>query len=172
MIWLNAADERDSSLWMKKPPVHSPSTWQMTHALDPTSYDWAEHERVIVFDGVCNWCNAWVNFAIDRDPHGRFKFGTLQSEQAQQILKDLQLSTEDFTTFLLLEQTRVFTKSTAALRVVRHLSGFWPLLYIGIVIPRPIRDGFYDYIARRRHKWMGKADTCRIPSPDQRERFV
>ncbi|MDH4329078.1 MAG: DCC1-like thiol-disulfide oxidoreductase family protein, partial [Nitrospira sp.] len=83
-------------------------------------HEWAAHERIILFDGVCNWCNAWVNLTIAHDPHGKFKFGTLQSEQAQQILKVLQLPTEDFETFLLLEQDRVYTKSTAALRVVKQ----------------------------------------------------
>lgn len=135
-------------------------------------HEWAGHDRVIVFDGVCHWCNAWVNFTLARDPHGKFKFGTLQSENAQQILKDLHLPADDFETFLLLERGRVFTKSTAALRVVRQLSGLWPLLYIGIVIPRPLRDAVYDYIARRRYRWMGKSETCRVPTQAERERFV
>jgi predicted DCC family thiol-disulfide oxidoreductase YuxK len=134
--------------------------------------EWARHEQVIVFDGVCNWCIAWVNFIIDHDQHGKFKFGTLQSDQAQQILKVLQLPTEDFTTFLLLDQSQVYTKSTAALRIVKHLSGVWPLFYLGIVIPRPLRDAMYDYIARRRYRWMGKAETCRAPTPAERDRFV
>jgi len=135
-------------------------------------HEWAAHERIILFDGVCNWCNAWVNLTIAHDPHGKFKFGTLQSEQAQQILKVLQLPTEDFETFLLLEQDRVYTKSTAALRVVKRLPGFWPFFYLGIVIPRPLRDALYDYIARHRYKWMGKADTCYIPTPAEHDRFV
>ena len=144
----------------------------MTGRLDPDSHPWTRHERAIVFDGACNWCNAWVNLIIDRDSHERFKFGTLQSEEGQRILTTLQLPTEDFSTFILLEQTRVFTKSTAALRIARQLSGLWPLFYLGILIPRPLRDGLYDYVARHRYKWMGKADACRIPSPDQRGRFV
>ena len=80
----------------------------MKRELDQKSHEWTRHERVIVFDGVCNWCNAWVNFTIDHDPHGKFKFGMLQSEHAQQILQDLQLSTENFETFLLLEHARAF----------------------------------------------------------------
>jgi len=144
----------------------------MTGRLDPGSHQWARHERVIVFDGVCNWCNAWVNFVIAHDPHGKFKFGTLQSDQGQQILKTLQLSTKDFSTFLLLEQTRVYIKSTAALRIVRHLSGFWPLFYLGLLIPRPLRDALYDYVARHRYEWMGNTDACRPPSTDERGRFV
>jgi predicted DCC family thiol-disulfide oxidoreductase YuxK len=144
----------------------------MPRQLDSTLHQWAGYERVIVFDGVCNWCNAWVNFTIDHDPHGRFKFGTLQSEPAQQILKDLRLPADDFETFLLLEQGRVFTKSTAALRILRQLSGIWPLFYLGIVVPRPLRDAVYDYIARRRYEWMGQSETCRIPTPAERNRFV
>ncbi len=146
----------------------------MTHPqrLDPTAHEWATQERLILFDGVCNWCNAWVTFTRTRDPHGKFKFGTLQSEPAQQILKDLRLPSDDFETFLLLEQGRVFTKSTAALRILRQLSGLWPLFYLGIVIPRPLRDAIYDYVARRRYRWMGKANTCRVPSPAERDRFV
>ena len=144
----------------------------MKQELDLRSHQWIGHERVIVFDGVCNWCNAWVNFTIAHDPHGTFKFGTLQSERAQQILQELQLSSENFETFLLLEGTHVFTKSTAALRVVRQLSGFWPLFYLCIVIPRPLRDAVYDFVARHRYQWMGKADTCRVPSPNERARFV
>lgn len=135
-------------------------------------HEWAKHKRVIVFDGICNWCNAWVNFTIDHDPQAKFKFGTLQSEPAQQILKELRLPAEDFETFLLLEQGRVYTKSTAALKIVKQLSGFWPFFYLGIVIPRPLRDALYDYIARRRYHWMGKADTCRVPTPTERDRFV
>jgi len=144
----------------------------MKQELDLRSHQWIGHARVIVFDGVCNWCNAWVNFTIAHDPHGMFKFGMLQSESAQQILQTLQLSSEDFETFLLLEGTRVYTKSTAALRVVRQLSGFWPLFYLCIVIPRPLRDAIYDFVARHRYQWMGKADTCRVPSPKERARFV
>ena len=135
-------------------------------------HEWAKHERVIVFDGICNWCNAWVNVTIDHDPDAKFKFGTLQTEPAQQILKSLHLPTEDFGTFLLLENGHIYTKSTAALRIVRHLSGFWPFFYLGIMIPRPLRDALYNYIAHRRYEWMGKADTCRVPTPAERDRFV
>ena len=144
----------------------------MPRQRDSALHQWAGYERVIVFDGVCNWCNAWVNFALARDPHGKFKFGTLQSEPAQQILKELRLPAEDFETFLFLERGLVFTKSTAALRIVRQLSGLGPLLYLGIVIPRPLRDALYDYIARRRYRLMGKSETCRVPTPAERERFV
>jgi predicted DCC family thiol-disulfide oxidoreductase YuxK len=144
----------------------------MNDRLDPQQHKWAGYERVIVFDGVCHWCTAWVNFTLGRDPHGKFKFGTLQSPQAQQILKQLRLPADNFETFLLLERGWVFTKSTAALKIARQLPGLWPLLYLGIVIPRPLRDAVYDYVARRRYRLMGKAETCRVPTPAERERFV
>ncbi len=136
------------------------------------SHEWDKYGRVIVFDGVCNFCNASVNFVMARDPDRKFRFGTLQSEAAQQILKELEVSTEDFETFLLLEDDRVFTKSTAALRIARQLGSLWPLLYALMVIPRPIRDIAYDFMARHRYQWMGKTETCRVPTPAERERFV
>ena len=136
------------------------------------SHEWDKYGRVIVFDGVCNFCNASVNFVMARDPDRKFRFGTLQSEAAQQILKELEVSTEDFETFLLLEDDRVFTKSTAALRIARQLGSLWPLLYALMVIPRPIRDIAYDIMARHRYQWMGKTETCRVPTPAERERFV
>jgi len=144
----------------------------MTQELNPELHEWTKHERIIVFDGICNWCNFWVNFSIARDPHGKFKFGTLQSQSARQILQALQLSSDNFQTFLLLERTRIFTKSTAALRIARQLSGLWPLLYLFIVVPRPFRDAVYDFVARHRYQWMGKSDTCRVPTPSDRTRFV
>lgn len=144
----------------------------MGNDLDRTANQPVTHDRTIFFDGMCNWCSAWARFVIDHDPHAKFKFGTLQSDAAQQLLKNLHLATEDFATFLLLEGTRVYTKSTAALKVARHLTGVWPFLYLFIIIPRPLRDTFYDYVARHRYEWMGKAEVCRSPAPDERGRFI
>jgi predicted DCC family thiol-disulfide oxidoreductase YuxK len=88
------------------------------------------------------------------------------------MLEELQLPREDFETFLLLENGRVFTKSTAALKIIRELDGIWPVLYALMVIPRPIRDTCYDFVARHRYRWMGKSTVCRMPTPADRERFV
>lgn len=136
------------------------------------SHEWGHYERVIVFDGVCNFCNAFVNFVMDRDSRGVFKFGTLQSQPAQEILRQLHLSTRDYETFLLLEDGKVFSKSTAALKILRGLHGCWPWLYAFIIIPRPLRDLLYSFIARHRYQWMGKSETCRVPSPKERARFI
>ncbi len=135
-------------------------------------HDWGQYNKVIVFDGICNFCNASVDFVMRHDPTGKFKFGTLQSEPARKILNRLGLHTEDFETFLLLEEEQVFTKSTAALKIAKELTGLWPLLTVFLIVPRPIRDGIYDFMARRRYRWMGKRDTCRVPSPSERARFV
>ncbi len=144
----------------------------MNDQLDASVHEWAKYERLILFDGVCNWCNAWVNFTIAHDPGGQFKFGTLQSEPAQRILRDLKLSITDYQTFLLLEGGHVSTKSTAALRVLRQLSWWWLLYYLCVLVPVPLRDVVYDFVARHRYRWMGRMATCRVPTQAERERFL
>jgi predicted DCC family thiol-disulfide oxidoreductase YuxK len=144
----------------------------MRYQRDPSVHEWAKFERLILFDGVCNWCNAWVNFAIAHDPDRQFKFGTLQSEPAQRILRDLDLPAADYQTFLLLEEGHVSTKSTAALKVIRQLSWWWPLYYPCVLVPAPIRDVVYAFVARHRYRWMGRAATCRVPTQAERDRFV
>ena len=135
-------------------------------------HEWDKFERVIVFDGVCNFCNTFVNFVMEHDSQACFKFGTLQSEPAQKILTQFHLATEDYETFLLLEKGKVFTQSTAALKILRRVDGLWPFLYIFILIPRPIRDTVYNFIARHRYQWMGKTDSCRVPTTKDHQRFV
>ncbi len=137
-----------------------------------TSHEWNAHERVIVFDGVCNLCNRFVNFVMDRDSKGLFKFGTLQSEPAQIILKELNLARDDFETFLLLEDGKVYTKSTAAIKILRTLGYLWPLMSVFMIVPQVIRDQLYSFVARNRYRWMGRADVCRVPTPKDLERFV
>jgi predicted DCC family thiol-disulfide oxidoreductase YuxK len=144
----------------------------MNYQLDHSAHEWSKYDRLILFDGVCNWCNAWVSFTIAHDPEGQFKFGTLQSEQAQRILRDLNLSATDYQTFLLMEGCRVYAKSTAVLRVLRHLSWWWPLYYVGLLVPVFLRDVAYDFVAQHRYRWMGRASTCRVPTQEERERFV
>ncbi|MCA1957425.1 MAG: thiol-disulfide oxidoreductase DCC family protein [Nitrospira sp.] len=134
--------------------------------------EWTEHERIILFDGVCGWCVKWVGFVIRHDPLGRFKFAPLQSSPAQRLLVTLGLPTQDFETFLLVEQGRIYTKSTAALRVIKLLAGPVVLLSLCTLIPRPLRDALYDYVARRRYRWMGQTDTCLTLPPSTHRRFI
>ena len=144
----------------------------MKQGLPILPHEWEKYARVIVFDGVCNFCNAFVNLVLDRDSDGLFKFGTLQSPPAKEILRHFQLSTDDYETFLLIEQGKLFTKSTAALKILRKLGIPWSLFGVLMIIPRQIRDPFYDFVARHRYQWMGKSDSCRIPSPKERAKFI
>lgn len=132
---------------------------------------------VILFDGVCNLCNGAVNFIIDRDKPGRFRFAALQSQRASALLvqqgaKPLVAGT-DPDSMVLLEDGKLYEQSTAALRIARRLSGVWPVLYyLFIWVPRPIRDWVYRVIARNRYRWFGKTDACRMPTPALKARFL
>jgi predicted DCC family thiol-disulfide oxidoreductase YuxK len=127
---------------------------------------------VVLFDGVCNLCNAFVNFVIEHDPNVYFRLGALQDEAAQPYLQAAGLEDEALDSVVLIENGRVYRRSTAALRVLRWLDGAWPLLYSFIVVPRPIRDTVYDWIAERRYDWFGRRDTCRVPTPDEQRHFI
>jgi predicted DCC family thiol-disulfide oxidoreductase YuxK len=127
---------------------------------------------LVLFDGVCNLCNGAVNFIIDRDPDGYFRFAPLQSDTAERVLADREAADASLSTIVLVEEGEVFVRSTAALRIARHLSGGWPLLYAAMVVPRPIRDAVYDWIAHHRYDWFGRRDQCRVPTPALKDRFL
>lgn len=129
-------------------------------------------DPVILFDGVCNLCNSSVQFVIKRDKNGTFRFAALQSEAANQLLKNFQHQKMDLTTIILVQGNQLWTKSDAALRIAKKLSGAWPLLYAFIVVPRFLRNAVYDWIARNRYQWFGKKDECMIPTPELRQRFL
>jgi predicted DCC family thiol-disulfide oxidoreductase YuxK len=127
---------------------------------------------VVLFDGVCNLCNGFVTFVIARDPAGRFKFGALQSSAARRLLESIDSREAWPDSIVLVENGRVWTRSTAALRVARRLTFPWPLAYVFVVVPRPVRDWIYNLVAGRRYQWFGRRATCMVPSPDLRERFI
>jgi predicted DCC family thiol-disulfide oxidoreductase YuxK len=134
--------------------------------------DTARRHAVVLFDGVCNLCNSSVNFVIDHDPAGYFKFASLQSEEAGVLLAQHGLDAGYLDSIILLEEGRLYRNATAALRIARRLSGAWPLLYAFIVVPRPVRDRVYGWVARNRYRWFGKRDQCRLPTAELRERFL
>lgn len=127
---------------------------------------------VILFDGVCNLCNGSVQYVIKHDKQGLFRFASLQSDSGQELLQQYQLPQSDFTSFVLMEEGEIYTRSTAALRVARKLSGIVKLLYGFIIVPAFIRDGVYNFIAKNRYKWFGKQESCMIPTPELKERFL
>lgn len=130
------------------------------------------NQAVVLFDGVCNLCNAGVNFIIDRDPRRVFRFAALQSPIGQEMMRKHGLDPAKFDTVVLVEEGRAYTRSSAALRILRLLRGGWALLYPFMVVPAPVRDAFYRFIARRRYGWFGQSATCRVPTPDIRDRFL
>src|SRR5690625_600034 len=110
---------------------------------------------VVLFDGDCHFCDGSVQFIIKRDPKAKIRFASLQSEVGQNIrLKYDVPKTMD--SLLLVDHKKVYDRSSAALRICQHLSGLWKLLYILLLIPKPIRDAVYDIIAKNRYQWFGK----------------
>lgn len=132
----------------------------------------ARSVAVVLFDGVCNLCNAYVNFVIDRDPEGCFRFAALQSEASRPVLEKCRLPSHLLEGIVLFEDGRCYARSTAALRICRRLNGLWPLLYGLILVPRPLRDAVYGWIVRNRYRWFGKRESCRVPTPELAGRFL
>ena len=127
---------------------------------------------ILLFDGVCNLCNNSVQFIIKRDTQAKIRFASLQSEVGQQLLQQQGYPQEDFDTAILIDKGKVYDRSSVGLQVVRKLDGLWPLFYIFIILPKPIRDIIYNWIAKNRYKWFGKEESCMMPSPDLRSRFI
>jgi predicted DCC family thiol-disulfide oxidoreductase YuxK len=127
---------------------------------------------IVLFDGVCNLCNGAVAFVIRNDPKRRFRFAALQSPVGQALLERHGLPTETLNSFVLIEGEHAFTKSTAALRAARRLGYLWPLAFVFILVPRPLRDFCYDLVARNRYRMFGKRESCMMPTPDLNARFL
>lgn len=132
----------------------------------------ANKHPILLFDGVCNMCSSMVTFVIKRDQEAKFKFASLQSDVGQSILKVHSLPMEKYDSFYYVEGEKVFSKSTAALKVAKELDGAWKLFYPLILIPRPLRDTIYSYVAKNRYNWFGKKDQCMLPNPEMKKRFL
>jgi predicted DCC family thiol-disulfide oxidoreductase YuxK len=126
---------------------------------------------ILLFDGVCNYCNRWVNFIIRHDPKKKFRFAALQSEAGKKILKQYSIpKTED--TVILIYNEKVYLKSSAGLHILFHIGGIYSLGFAFIIFPVYVRDFYYDIIARNRYKWWGKRESCMFPTEDIRDRFL
>ena len=126
---------------------------------------------LVLFDGVCNYCNAMVQFAIRNDKKAKLRFAPLQSSLADELRSQYNIPRET-ESVILIDNGEVYTYSDAALRICKYLD--WPTkaLYGLVIVPCFIRQPIYKWIARNRYKWFGKRDTCYIPTPDIKRRFL
>lgn len=126
----------------------------------------------MLFDGCCNLCNRGVEFIIRRDPRKHIRLAAQQSAAGRRLLAEAGLAAEAGLTMVAMDGPRVYTRSTAALQVARRLRFPWPLAYALVVVPRCLRDAAYDTVSRHRDRWFGRRDTCRVPTDQERDRFV
>lgn len=126
----------------------------------------------MLFDGVCNLCTGSVQFILRRDPQGRFRFASIQSPAGRRLYEAQGLSGERLDTVLFLADGRALTHSDAALAIATRLGGPWRLMGIFRIVPRPVRDGVYRWIARNRYRWFGRHEQCLVPTPELRRRFL
>ena len=137
-----------------------------------TSTSSSPQRPVVLFDGVCNFCNAAVRFIAANDPAGRFAFAPLQSPEAHALIGDAADDARDPETFVLVEGGQRYERSDAVLYLALGLRAPWPLAFALILMPRALRDGAYTWFAQNRYRWFGRQETCPIPPPELRERFL
>ena len=129
-------------------------------------------KSIILFDGVCNLCNSSVNFIIKHDKKKKFIFTSLQSDAAKEILLQFPSKKLSLDSIVLIENGIIYKKSTAALKILKHLNSGYKLLYFFIIIPDFIRDFVYNQVAKNRYKWFGISKNCMIPTKEIKSRFL
>ncbi len=131
-----------------------------------------EIRNIVLFDGLCNLCSGSVQFIIKRDPQVKFHFASLQSDFGQHLLEKFKIDKTALHSIVLIRGDQSFQQSDAALEIAKQLSGAWPIFYAFKILPRFFRDGIYDLIARNRYRFFGKKDSCWIPTPELKGRFL
>lgn len=131
-----------------------------------------ENKSIILFDGVCNLCNASVNFVIKHDKKAQFLFASFQSDAAKELLLHFNLKNLNTDTVLLVENNKLYDKSTAALKIAKHLDGGFKAFYAFMIVPKIFRDWVYSVVANHRYKWFGKRESCMVPSHELKNRFL
>lgn len=129
-------------------------------------------QPLILFDGVCNLCNNSVQFVIKHDTKQQFRFASIQSDLGQKVLQQYGLSTTKINTVVLLNNNQIYTHSTAALHIAQQLGGLWQLASLALYIPKPLRDAVYTFVAQNRYRWFGKQESCWLPTPELKNRFL
>ncbi|MCP1182796.1 thiol-disulfide oxidoreductase DCC family protein [Paenibacillus sp. 1781tsa1] len=127
---------------------------------------------IVLVDGVCHFCQGLTKWIIKRDPEGKYHFASLQSDVAKALLVKGNLSTDSMDTFVLIENGKYYTRSTAALRLAKGLKFPYPLLYVFIIVPKFIRNAIYNWVASNRYRWFGKDEACMLPTPEIKDRFL
>lgn len=129
-------------------------------------------EKIILFDGACNLCNSTVQKVIENDAKNQFKFASLQSEFGQKFLEKNKLSKDEFNSMILVDGEKFYTRSDAALRIGKELKGLYKLSGLLFTFPKFIRNSVYDFVSRNRYKWFGKQESCWLPTPELKEKFI
>ena len=127
---------------------------------------------ILLFDGHCNLCNAWVQFIVQRDSAKKIRFASLQSKAGKQMLEKHKIDENYIDSLVLFEEENYFVSSTAALKTLSFLTGWENHLRFLIIIPRPLRDLLYRFIAKFRYKWFGRRENCMIPTAELSKRFL
>jgi predicted DCC family thiol-disulfide oxidoreductase YuxK len=127
---------------------------------------------VLLFDGVCNLCNTSVKWVLLRDKKGEFKFAAIQSEAGQSLLKSFGLDNQPLESVILISGRQAYIKSDAAIKVASKLGGIWTIALVFRLVPRPVRDAIYDWVAKNRYRWFGKQEQCLLPQPEWKDRFL
>ena len=127
---------------------------------------------VVLFDGVCNLCNAWVRFVVRHDPTGIFRFASQQSPIGEAMIGEHTKGSWRLSSVILIAGDSVYTESTAILEICARLGRPWSWFALLRVIPPRLRDACYGFVVRHRYQWFGRTDTCQVPSADVRSRFI
>ncbi len=128
--------------------------------------------KIILFDGICNLCNQSVQFVIEHDSKNQFRFASLQSDFGQDFLKKNKLEATQFDSIVFIEDDQFYTKSSAALKIAKYLDGITSWLTIFMIIPKPLRDIVYNFIAKNRYRWFGKNESCWLPTAELKAKFI
>lgn len=128
--------------------------------------------KIILFDGICNLCNQSVQFVIEHDNKNQFQFASLQSDFGQNFLKENNLDATQFDSVVFIEDNKFYTKSSAALKISKYLDGITSWLTIFMIVPKPLRDVVYSFIAKNRYRWFGKQESCWLPTPELKAKFL
>jgi len=130
----------------------------------------SQPDSIVFFDGVCNFCNSTVNWLVARNTKGNLKFSSLQGSTAQRLLSNEMVT--DLSSIVYYRKGSSYTKSTAVLFIVSDMAWYGFLALPFLLVPRFLRDGIYNWVARNRYRWFGKREACRIPTHEERGRFL